>query len=69
MVRDKKRYLIALVRILPGTLAEGDRISIVEPASYNDQNAAEGEGNNGDNGDNKGRPVVGKDNFPIQESE
>ena len=31
---ETKRGVIALVRILSGTLIEGDRISIIEPASY-----------------------------------
>jgi len=54
---ETKRGVIALVRLLSGTLAESDRISIVEPASY-DQ-LAEGGTVNG--------PKVGKDNFSVQE--
>jgi len=57
---ENKRGVIALVRVLSGTLAENDRISIIEPASY-DQIIAKG-GTAG-SGDHK----VGKDNFSVQE--
>ena len=53
---ETKRGVIALVRILSGELVEGDRISIIEPASY-DQIAM---------GDVSHK--VGKDNYSIQES-
>ncbi|KAL9178973.1 hypothetical protein ACHAXT_011946 [Thalassiosira profunda] len=53
---ETKRGVIALVRVLSGTLAEGDRISVIEPASY-DQ-IAEGAGD---------AQRVGKDNYSVQE--
>lgn len=55
---ETKRGVIALVRLLSGTLSEGDRISIVEPVSY-DQIAEGGTGHS---------HKVGKDNFSVQES-
>ncbi|KAL7537036.1 hypothetical protein ACHAXR_007546, partial [Thalassiosira sp. AJA248-18] len=55
---ETKRGVIALVRVLSGKLEENDRISIVEPASY-DQ-IAEGAGD---------AHTVRKDNFSVQESE
>ena len=56
---ETKRGVVALVRLLSGTLAEGDRISIVEPASC--ERPAEG-------GAGGGHRVV-KDNVSVQESE
>jgi len=53
---ETKRGVIALVRVLSGTLAEGDRISIVEPASYDQIAEGAGDGHK-----------VGKDNFSVQE--
>ena len=54
--------MIALVRVLSGSLVEGDRLSIIEPASYDEILA--GDGNN-ENVTHK----VGKDTYSIQESE
>ena len=55
---ETKRGVIALVRVLSGELSENDRISIIEPASY-DQIAEDGVSNH----------TVRKDNFSVQESE
>lgn len=54
---ETKRGVIALVRVLSGSLLEGDRISIVEPASY--EQVANGDGD---------AHKVGKDSFSVQES-
>lgn len=53
---ETKRGVIALVRVLSGSLSEGDRISIVEPASY--KQVANGDGD---------AHKVGKDSFSVQE--
>jgi len=53
---ETKRGVIALVRVLSGSLSEGDRISIVEPASY--EQVANGDGD---------AHKVGKDSFSVQE--
>ena len=55
---ENKRGVIALVRILSGSLEENDRIAIIEPASY-DQ-IAEGKGD---------AHKVRKENHSVQESE
>lgn len=70
---ETKRGVIALVRVLSGTLEENDRITIVEPMSY-DQILAEAEEEGDIDGDSDAATVgsksghkVGKDNFSIQE--
>ncbi len=55
---ETKRGVIALVRILSGKVEENDRISIIEPASY--EQIAEGAGNT---------HTTQKDNYSVQEGE
>lgn len=55
---ESKRGVIALVRILSGKVEENDRISIIEPASY-EQIAA----------GNADAHIAQKDNYSVQEGE
>ncbi len=55
---ESKRGVIALVRILSGKVEENDRISIIEPASY--EQIADGAAN---------AHTAQKDNYSVQEGE
>ena len=55
---ESKRGVIALVRILSGRVEENDRISIIEPASY--EQIADGAAT---------AHIARKDNYSVQEGE
>ena len=59
---ETKRGVVALVRILSGRLDEGDRISIIEPASY-------GQINENADDQHHAQHLLGNDTFSVQESE
>ncbi len=65
---ETKRGVIALVRVLSGSISENDRISIIEPASYEQIMTVrgEGEGGGGDSADNCAHSVR-RDSFSVQE--